>query len=257
IIIEQPQRPADVHQDELYPPNKCYALMGANKKIDLDNPLYPNESKIMENIIQNHPLRFCVAAFSFVPWIYVGQIWHTLHEDGSKYRLKFVLDQKDITMTDFRIIFHLPQAIDNNHERFIVALKFSEMVPFFLNTLSVTLEKHKDSLGLKIPSWMITDEMKLMDHSRMYALVFGVDVPTTQSQPIESTQGTHRTLIEDHLIAEEIEKLVEGAENVEKVEKLIVSPLGKMTLKQFSALGEEEACREVYEYTIPHSNQIP
>ncbi|GJU57582.1 hypothetical protein Tco_1235348 [Tanacetum coccineum] len=37
--MAQPQRQADVHQDELCPPNKRYALMDANKKIDLDNPL--------------------------------------------------------------------------------------------------------------------------------------------------------------------------------------------------------------------------
>nr|GEW87414.1 hypothetical protein [Tanacetum cinerariifolium] len=77
--------------------------------------------------------------------------------------------------------------------------------------------KHKDDVGMKIPN-----------------------VPTTQSQPIESTQGTHRTIsaprplnpkidegaltkqnvqqVKDHLIAEEIEKLVEGAENVENFE---------------------------------------
>ncbi|GKA34265.1 hypothetical protein Tco_0720694 [Tanacetum coccineum] len=32
-----------------------------------------------------------------------------------------------------------------------------------------------------------------MEHYRMYAEVFGLDVPLTQSQPTESTQGTHRT----------------------------------------------------------------
>nr|GEV83873.1 hypothetical protein [Tanacetum cinerariifolium] len=47
IRMAQPQRQADVFQDELYPPNKTYALMDANKKIDLDNPFYSNESKIM------------------------------------------------------------------------------------------------------------------------------------------------------------------------------------------------------------------
>ncbi|GJU58949.1 hypothetical protein Tco_1236715 [Tanacetum coccineum] len=254
--MAQPQRPADVHQDELCPPNKCHTLIDANKKTDIDNPLYPNESKIMANIIQNHPLRFSIVASSFVPWIYMGQFWHTLQEDGSKYRLKFVVDQKEIIMTlnDFRRIFHLSQATDNNHERFLVAPKFSEMVPFFLNTLGYTLElrspsnfkttrlvqpwqtlgkifaryyaeqlweglhyalehpstqipylrftkliighymtifhkisrrarnkyqnleddtmvmnifnsrKHKDGVAMKIPSWMITDEMKLTDH---------------------------------------------------------------------------------------------
>ncbi|GJS62264.1 hypothetical protein Tco_0657048 [Tanacetum coccineum] len=62
--MAQPLRQADVHQDELYPPNKHYALMDANKKIDLDNPLCPNERKIMAKILQNHPLRFSIATSS-------------------------------------------------------------------------------------------------------------------------------------------------------------------------------------------------
>ncbi|GJS90373.1 hypothetical protein Tco_0773009 [Tanacetum coccineum] len=72
----------------------------------------------MANIIQNHPLRFSIASSLSVPWIYMGQFWHTLQEDGSKYRLKFVLDRKEITLTlnDFRRIFHLPQATDSNDE---------------------------------------------------------------------------------------------------------------------------------------------
>nr|GFD19695.1 hypothetical protein [Tanacetum cinerariifolium] len=40
--------------------------------------------------------------------------------------------------------------------------------------------KHKDGVGIKIPSWMIMDEMKLMDHYQMYAVVFGVNVRTNQ-----------------------------------------------------------------------------
>ncbi|GKC53303.1 hypothetical protein Tco_1076048 [Tanacetum coccineum] len=122
IIKAQSQRQADVHQDELCQPNKCYALMDANKKIDLDNPLCPNESKILANILQNHPLRFSIAALSSIPWIYLGQFWHTLKEDGSKYRLKFMLDRKELKMTpdDFKTIFQLPQATYNNHERFML-----------------------------------------------------------------------------------------------------------------------------------------
>nr|GEX77743.1 hypothetical protein [Tanacetum cinerariifolium] len=225
--MARPQRQDDVHQDELCPSNKRYALIDANKNIDLDNPLYPNESKIMANIIQNHPLSFSITASSSVPWIYLG-------------------------------IFHLPQATDNNHERFVAAPKVSKMIPLFLNTFGFTLElrspsnfkttglvqpwqrlgkifarclttrvtghdqpplqimqiardkyhnleddvmvknifnsgKHKDNVGTNILSWMITDEMKLTDHYRMYVAVFRVDVPMNQSQPIESIQGTHRT----------------------------------------------------------------
>ncbi|GKB33366.1 hypothetical protein Tco_0872767 [Tanacetum coccineum] len=53
--------------------------------------------------------------------------------------------------------------------------------------------RHKNKVGIQIPAWMITDEMKLTKHYRMYVEVFGIDVPLTQSQPTESTQGTHRT----------------------------------------------------------------
>ncbi|GKC26225.1 hypothetical protein Tco_1033519 [Tanacetum coccineum] len=77
--MAQPQTQADVHQDELCSPKKRYALMDANKKIDLYHLLCPNESKIMENILQNHPLRFIIAALSSVPWIYMEAIMQMLY----------------------------------------------------------------------------------------------------------------------------------------------------------------------------------
>ncbi|GJR58671.1 hypothetical protein Tco_1175632 [Tanacetum coccineum] len=81
------------------------------------------------NIIKNHPLRFSIAASASVPWIYMAQFWHTLKEDGSKHRLKFLLDRKELTLTldDFRTIFHLPQANDNNHASFVPPPSFSDM----------------------------------------------------------------------------------------------------------------------------------
>ncbi|GJT89130.1 hypothetical protein Tco_1070847 [Tanacetum coccineum] len=81
---------------------------------------------------------------------------------------------------------------------------------------------------------MITDEMKLTEHYKMYDVVFGLDVPTTQPQSIESTQGMHSTTsipsrdeleekqnvqkVKEHLIAKEIKKLVEVTKNVENSE---------------------------------------
>ncbi|GKA37637.1 integrase, catalytic region, zinc finger, CCHC-type containing protein [Tanacetum coccineum] len=117
IIMAQQQHAAEVHPDELCPPNKRYDLMDANKKVDLEHVQCPPESKILTNIIKNHPLRFSIAASFTVPWIYMAQFWHTLKEDGSKYRLRFMLDKKELSLTldDFKTIFHLPQANDNNH----------------------------------------------------------------------------------------------------------------------------------------------
>nr|GEW37460.1 retrovirus-related Pol polyprotein from transposon TNT 1-94 [Tanacetum cinerariifolium] len=50
-----------------------------------------------------------------------------------------------------------------------------------------------DKVGMKIPDWMISKEMKQKEHYRMYAKVFGIDVRLIQSLPTESTQGMHRT----------------------------------------------------------------
>ncbi|GJW32849.1 retrovirus-related pol polyprotein from transposon TNT 1-94 [Tanacetum coccineum] len=142
IIMAQQQHAADVHPDELCPPNKRYDLMDANKKVDLEHVQCPPESKILTNIIKNHPLRFSIAASSSVPWIYMAQFWHTLKEDGSKYRLRFMLDKKELTLTldDFRQIFHLPQATANNHNAFVPPPSFSDMVPFYKQVLGFTME---------------------------------------------------------------------------------------------------------------------
>ncbi|GJS54155.1 hypothetical protein Tco_0627517 [Tanacetum coccineum] len=142
IIMAQQQHAADVHPDELCPPNKRYDLMDANKKVDLEQVQCPPESKILTNIIKNHPLRFSIAASSSVPWIYMAQFWHTLKEDGSKYRLTFMLDKKvlSLTLDDFRTIFHLPQANANNHDSFVPPPSFLDMVPFYKQQLGFTME---------------------------------------------------------------------------------------------------------------------
>ncbi|GJV65115.1 retrovirus-related pol polyprotein from transposon TNT 1-94 [Tanacetum coccineum] len=251
--------------------------------------------------------------------IYLGLFWHTLKEDGSTYRLKFVLDRKELTLTldDFRIILYLPQATDNNHDHFVPAPKFSEMVPFYINDLGFTLELRSPSnfkttslvqlwhtlckmfsrclttrvtgydqpplqimqmlycfvnnihvdnadllwegfhYSLEHPTTLIPylrftklivshymtafpkisrrahDKYhNLDDDEMMHAVVFRVDVPMNQSQPIESTQGMNMKtsapktpnpdVAEGELSASrkstEIEKLAEGTENVEEHE---------------------------------------
>nr|GEX46622.1 reverse transcriptase domain-containing protein [Tanacetum cinerariifolium] len=264
------------------------------------------------NIIKNHTLRFNIAASS-VPWIYMAQFWHTLKEDGLNYRLKFMLDKKELSLTldDFRITFYLPQATDNNHHSFVPPPSFDDMIPFYKNHLGFTMElktrssfkttgllqpwqtlckifskclttrvtgwdqpplqimqmlycfinnirvdyaellwegiyysllhstssipyprftkiiighymtnfpeisrrardkyhnlkdddlmknilnlgRYKYKVGIKYPYWMISKEMKQTEHYRIYAEVFGIDVPLIHSPLTESTQGTHR-----------------------------------------------------------------
>ncbi|GJY77042.1 hypothetical protein Tco_0482158 [Tanacetum coccineum] len=249
-----------------------------------------------------------------IAMIYLGQFWHTLKEDGSKYRLKFVLDRKELTLTldDIRTIFHLPQATDNNHDHFVHAPKFLEMVPFYINDLGFTLELRSPSnfktTGLVQPftklivSHYMTafpkilrrarDKYHNLEDDKMVKIIF--NSRKHKDGLNESTQGSHRTIsaprspnpdvdtgessdprkytnirlripsrrstrltppipttteadniilqdtiqlslaeqkshneleakqnvekVEEHLIAEEIEKLVEGTENVDNVE---------------------------------------
>ncbi|GJV48797.1 ribonuclease H-like domain-containing protein [Tanacetum coccineum] len=300
IIMAQRQQAADVHPGELCPPNKRYDLMDANKKVDLENVQCPSESKILMNIITNHPLRFSIAASASVPWIYMAQFWHTLKEDGSKNRLKFLLDRKELTLTldDFRTIFHLPQANDNNHASFVPPPSFSDMVPFYKQVLGFTMELksvsnfkipgllqpwqtlckifskclttrvtgwdqpplqimqmlycfinnihvdyaeliNKNKVGMRIPAWMITEEMKLTEHYKMQSarLTPPIPVPTTEKademilqDTIQVSLAEHKSrkeqeaienvaLVDEHLAAKEIEKLVENHEKIEKLEK--------------------------------------
>ncbi|GJU44800.1 hypothetical protein Tco_1202066 [Tanacetum coccineum] len=148
----------------------------------------------------------------------------------------------------------LPEISKRAHDRYR-NLKDDVMIKSIFNS-----GKNKTIVGMKILDWMITEEMKLMENYRLYVEVFGVDVPTTQSQPTVPTQGTDRTTsaprtptllllkenrvlnevlqdtlqvslaekkshdedearenmeqVKQHLMAEEIEKLVEGSENV-------------------------------------------
>nr|GEV14909.1 retrovirus-related Pol polyprotein from transposon TNT 1-94 [Tanacetum cinerariifolium] len=278
IIMAQQKHIVVVHPDELCPPNKRYDLMDPNKKICLEH------------------------------------LWHTLKEDDSKYRLKFMLDRKEhsLTLDDFRMIFSLSQATNNNHDSFVLPPSFSDMILFYKNHLGFTMElktpssfkitgllqpwqtlckifskclttrvtgwdqpplqimqmmcffinniyvdytellwegihysflhsislipyprftkiiighymtnfpkisrrardkyhnlkdddlmknifnsvRYKNKIGIKIPDWMISEEIKQTKHYQMYKKVSGIDVHLTQSQPTESTQGTHKT----------------------------------------------------------------
>ncbi|GKA30862.1 hypothetical protein Tco_0717167 [Tanacetum coccineum] len=102
--------------------------MDANKKFDHLNPQCLKESKILSNILLNHPLRLSIAGSASVPWIYMYQFWHTLQEDGLRYQLRFSFGTKELTMNvvDFGRIFQLPQATDNDHAGFVDAPTFDE-----------------------------------------------------------------------------------------------------------------------------------
>ncbi|GJT75336.1 retrovirus-related pol polyprotein from transposon TNT 1-94 [Tanacetum coccineum] len=112
--------------------------------------------------------------------------------------------------------------------------------------------KYKDKVGMKILDWMITDKIKLTEHYRMYAEVFGllclshnrlslpkerighlaplgptvdeaddmilqdtIQVSLAEQKSHEQQEAKENVeLVKEHLAAEEIEKMVEEIENV-------------------------------------------
>ncbi|GJY98686.1 hypothetical protein Tco_0516116 [Tanacetum coccineum] len=202
--------------------------MNANKKFDLASPQCPNESKILANIINNHPLIFSVAASASVPWIYISQFSHTLKEDISKYKLKFVLHTKELTMTVADIPMYLHYL--NLRQRTILDLMLTTIA------MADTLQDICKMLNNMSHKSISTTPIQ----SCKYSIVLQVDVPMTQSQSIKSTQGTHTTtsaprtpnpvttegesnskakqnveIVQEHLEDEELDHLLEGTENAD------------------------------------------
>nr|GEY19373.1 hypothetical protein [Tanacetum cinerariifolium] len=187
---------ADVHPDELCPPNKRYDPMDANKKIDLEHVQCPPESKILINIIKNHPLRFSIAASSSVPCIYMAQFWHTLKEDkllweGIHYSLLHLISLIPYPRFTKIIISHYMTNFLEISRR--IRDKYHNQKDDDLMKNIFNSRRYKDKVGMKIPDWMISERMKQTEHYRMYTEVFGIDVPLIQSPPTESTQGAHGT----------------------------------------------------------------
>ncbi|GKC76855.1 retrovirus-related pol polyprotein from transposon TNT 1-94 [Tanacetum coccineum] len=79
------------------------------------------------------------------------QFWHTLKLDDLKDKFKFFLDTKEFkfSVDDFKRVFQLPQATDNNNVAFVDAPTFSDMLPFFRNELGF-------SLPIRLPTHFVT-----------------------------------------------------------------------------------------------------
>ncbi|GKF38375.1 hypothetical protein Tco_0118436 [Tanacetum coccineum] len=97
---------------------------------------------------------------------------------------------------------------------------------------------------MRIPAWMITDEMKLSEHYKMYAEVFGLEVPLTQSQPTESTQGTHRTPSAPRLPNPATETAV-SMPSAEKANEMILQDMIQVSLAEHKSREEQEARENV------------
>ncbi|GKD54878.1 hypothetical protein Tco_1288265, partial [Tanacetum coccineum] len=103
--------------------------------------------------------------------------------------------------------------------------------------------RHKNKVGMQIPAWMITKEMKHTEHYQMYAEVFGIDVPLTQSQPTESTQGTHRTTSAPRRSTRLTPPT--PVPNVDKDDEIILQDTLQVSLAEHKSREEQEARENV------------
>ncbi|GJR91648.1 putative reverse transcriptase domain-containing protein [Tanacetum coccineum] len=208
-------------------------------------------ARILMKYYKNQPLRFSIRSFTSAPLDIYGIVSGILlKEDDSKKTTQVLADIKELILTldDFRTIFHLPQANDNNllfsnlqisgpSTALAVVGQDKRLGDAYHNLQDDDIMKNifnsgrnKNKVGMRIPAWMITEEIKLTEHYKMYAEVFGLDVSLTQSQPTErsaqltppvlvpSAEKADEMILQDtiqHLTAEEIEKLVEDLENVD------------------------------------------
>ncbi|GJU47818.1 hypothetical protein Tco_1217373 [Tanacetum coccineum] len=135
-------------------------------------------------------------------------------------------------LDNFRTIFQLPQATGNNHDHFVTAPRFSKMVSFYINNHGFTLELRSKSnfktTGLLQP-WQtlrkmfsrclrptrVTDDLVLQETLQVSL--------AERHEDFEAKQNVEK--VKDHLMAEEIEKLVKGSKNVEENVEVASSPL--------------------------------
>ncbi|GJR33938.1 hypothetical protein Tco_1209622 [Tanacetum coccineum] len=187
---QQPQQIISI--DLLVPPNKQYDVAEAKKKIVLINPTCPPSSRILGDILRQHPLCFSLIASALVPCIYIQQVWHTLKQDDLEDKFKFFIDTKEFmfSIDDFRRvdqpsiqIIRMLYCFRNNVHVDYAALVWEGLYYSYLHPIAVIPypRKKKEQLGMRILEWTLTEEMKQAKHYKLYDVEIGIDVPMTKS----------------------------------------------------------------------------
>ncbi|GJV39164.1 retrovirus-related pol polyprotein from transposon TNT 1-94 [Tanacetum coccineum] len=112
IIMAQQQHATDVHPDELYPPNKRYDLMDANKKVDLEQVQYGER---MWNSIQNGPYQRPMVVD---PTNHTVPILEPLSKMTEGNKKQYIVD--------VRVMNYLLQAIPNDIYNSVDAYEFDK-----------------------------------------------------------------------------------------------------------------------------------
>nr|GEU36447.1 retrovirus-related Pol polyprotein from transposon TNT 1-94 [Tanacetum cinerariifolium] len=195
---------------------KQYDLASTNKKIDLTNPPCPPASKILGEILRRHPLCFAFTASSsedsnemlttkemgvdqpplhmmkmFYCIInnmhvdYTALIWEGIHYSLLHPTTLIPYPRFTNIIVDHILTKHLdiPKRLNESYHK----VENHEVVKLIFNS------RKKNRRGMRIPEWLLIEEMKQTKNYKVYAANFQIVISMTRSQMIKFTHGTHRT----------------------------------------------------------------
>ncbi|GJQ90854.1 hypothetical protein Tco_0001993 [Tanacetum coccineum] len=213
--MAQPQRQANVHQDELCPPNKRYALMDANKKIDLDNPLVRDKYHNLEDDDM------------------VKSIFNSGRNKegvGMKVPEWMITDEMKLT-ENYRMTTSAPRSTNPDVD------EGESSAPRKSTVIRLRIPPRRSTQltpPTPIPTTTEAEDIILQDTIQLSI------VEQKSRDELEAKPNVEN--VEEHLIAEEIEKLVEGTENESpEVEKTVEVQLVNVYEE------EEESAEDDYE----------
>ncbi|GJZ03602.1 hypothetical protein Tco_0536877 [Tanacetum coccineum] len=189
IIMAQQQHAADVHPDELCPPNKRYDLMDANKKVDFKQVQCPPESKILTNIIKNHPFTFQLMQLL----ISHLDIYGTIH--GILLLIYWRYYRKDF------LSLHHPTSFDSLSSLLRSSLVLHDLISLRFQDVLETGESSD-------PKWSTVIHFRIPQRR---------STRLTPPALMSTVDKAEEMILQDtlqHLTSEEIEKMVEEPKNV-------------------------------------------
>ncbi|GJS09283.1 hypothetical protein Tco_0366079 [Tanacetum coccineum] len=206
IIMAQQQHAADVHPDELCPPNKRYDLMDANKKVDLEH--------IMQSAVLALSITFNVDYAAFL-WERLYFRFIIQHLRFPYPRLQKIIEepqnQVECRLLAWMIIDEMKQTehIQMYGRESSAHKKRSTLAPRRSTVIRLRIPERRSTRltpPAPVPNVDKADEMILQDT---------LQVSLAEHKSHEEQEARENVaLVDEHLASEEIDKMVEGQDNI-------------------------------------------
>ncbi|GJW87185.1 hypothetical protein Tco_0162525 [Tanacetum coccineum] len=175
--MEQPQSSTTQQitlADQLVHSSKFQEIGKCNNMAVLPNIPYPMECRIVGQLLIDDALSYALTATSDVPIVYIQTVKQVPNHNET---IHFMVDKQEITYTVDTFCVTLKIPVETPEQPFIPPASLEYIQPF-----------------LKIVGYQgLVDKVRKLlskDYEEKYG---GVEVPMIQLEPVESTQGTHRT----------------------------------------------------------------